>query len=414
MRILMACLKFPTEPGCSYLTTELAEALVAAGHEVEVLFIDWNAAPEAADEPDQVWRGVRIVRCTPRWVAGFGKLIRHASKFVLTARRAGRLARQRFDLTGFDAFIAWAPALTVAPLVRMARRAGIARRLLFIWDIFPDHYREIGRIPNGPPFWLARAWEQQLMDQFTVLLPTLPQNADYLRRRFKVRRGQAVRAAPIWTDVTPVPAVDRAAIRRLHGLPEDRPIAVFGGQLVEGRGFEQMLAAAAIGQATGSPLVFLFVGEGRLAPVLRADCGSNVLWRPAMPREAYLQLLGACDVGLVATVPGVTSFSFPSKTLDYLRAGLPVVAAVEPGSDFSALLQRYGVGRSVAFGDGRGFFDAAEALAAGGRIEDGARACLDEVFHVRHAVAAVVGDEPIVRRGGLSRKAALTARAAKA
>ena len=48
MRVLMACLKFPTEPGRSYLTTELAEALVKAGHEVEVLLIDWDAAPAAA------------------------------------------------------------------------------------------------------------------------------------------------------------------------------------------------------------------------------------------------------------------------------------------------------------------------------------------------------------------------------
>jgi glycosyltransferase involved in cell wall biosynthesis len=389
MRILMACLQFPTGPGCSYLTTELAEALVAAGHEVEVLFIDWNAAPTKADEPARVWNGVRIVRCTPRWMDGFGKLARHASKFVLTAHRAGRLARERFDLAGFDAFVAWAPALTVAPLAGMARRAGIARRLLFIWDVFPDHYREIGRIPGGPVFWLSRAWEQGLMDQFTVLLPTLPQNAQYLRSRFKVRTGQTVRVTPIWTDVSPVPRVDRERVRRLHGLPEDRPIAVFGGQLIEGRGFDQMLAAAAIGRERGSPLLFLFVGDGRLAPMIDAKARDNVLWRPAMPREAYLQLLGACDVGMVATVPGVTSFSFPSKTLDYLRAGLPVVAAVEAGSDFVALLQRYGVGRSVAFGDAQGFFETAEALASGGRVGAAAEACLDEVFHVRHTVAVV-------------------------
>jgi hypothetical protein len=153
------------------------------------------------------------------------------------------------------------------------------------------------------------------------------------------------------------------------------------------------LAAAAAGRAAGSPLLFLFVGDGRLAPRLRASEADNVLWRPALPREAYLELLGACDAGLVATVPGVTSFSVPSKTLDYLRAGLPVVAAVEAGSDFSALLERYGVGRAVAFGDARGFFEAAEALASGPRAGAKARACLDEVFHVRHAVQAVAGDQ---------------------
>jgi glycosyltransferase involved in cell wall biosynthesis len=389
MRVLMACLQFPIEPGRSYMTTELAQALVAAGHEVEVLVIDWDAAP-GAREPCLVWNGVRVVRCTPRSVDGLGGLVRKASKFLLTGRRAARMARDRFDLPSFDAFIAWSPALAIAPLVGMASRAGIPRRLLFIWDFFPDHHREIGVMPGGPPYWLARAWEQRLMDGFTVLLCTLSQNADYLRRRFWVRPGQAVRVTPIWSDVAPVPAADRSAVRRRHGLPEDRPIAVFGGQLVEGRGFEQMLAAAAIGRETGAPPVFLFVGDGRLAPMLRASVQDNVLWRPAMTREAYLELLGACDVGMVATVPGVTSFTIPSKTLDYLRVGLPVVAAVEPGSEFSALLERYGIGRAVAFADARGFLDAVEALAAGPRVAAAAQACLEEVFHVRHTVAAVL------------------------
>lgn len=392
MRILMACMQFPIEPGRAYLTNDLAQALVDAGHEVEVLLVDWNATPAADDGLCNVWNGVRVVRCTPRFIDGLGGLVRDASKFVLTGRRAARLAWAQFELGRFDAFIAWAPALAIAPVVRMVRRAGIAHRLLFIWDFFPDHHHEIGRIPAGAPYWLARAWEQSLMADFTAIFCTLPKNAEYLRRRFRVRPWQKVRVTPVWSEVSPVPDTDRAAVRRLHGLPQDRPIAVFGGQLVEGRGFEQMLAAAEIGRKTGSPLLFLFVGAGRLAPMLQAQTKGrdNVLWRPALPREAYLQLLGACNVGLAATVAGVSSFSIPSKTLDYLRAGLPVVAAVEPGSDFAALLERYGVGRAVAFGDAPGFLAAAEALASTQDVGAAARTCLDDVFHVRHAVAAIM------------------------
>ncbi len=392
MRFLMACMQFPTEPGHSYMTTELAQALVAAGHAVEVLLIDWDAAPSAADGPGADWNGVRVVRCTPRQIGGLGPLVRNASKFVLTGRHARRLARDHFDLEGFDAFIAWTPALAFGSCVGMARRAGIPRRLLFIWDFFPDHHREIGLIPGGPPYWLARALEQRLMDAFNVLLCTLPQNADYLRRRFRVRPDQAVRVAPIWSDMAPIPDAGRSVVRRRHALPEDRPIAVFGGQLVEGRGFDQMLAAAAIARARGSPLVFLFVGGGRLAPALKAEACDNVLWRPALPKQAYLELLTACEVGMVATVPGVSSFTIPSKTLDYLRAGLPVVAAVEAGSEFSALLERHGVGRAVPFDDARGFFSAVESLAAGPSIHAAAQDCLDAVFHVRHTVAAVLGE----------------------
>ncbi len=392
----MICMQYPTGPGRSYLTTELADALMAQGHQVEVLLLDWAGSPGGPEHAQITETGVRVVRCGAHAVTGLGRTVQGASKFLLSGWALAQTARRRMRLEAFDAAIAWAPLSAVAPLVPLLGKAGIEHRLLFIWDVFPDHHHEIGRIPGGLPLRLARALEQRLMDAFTTLFCTLPGNAAYLRRRWRVKPGQSVRVTPIWSDVTPPPPADRAAVRAQHGLPLDRPIAVFGGQLTEGRGFEQMLAAAEEGQAAGSPLLYLFVGHGRLAPHVRAKALAqpNLAWRPALARDEYLQLLCACDVGLVATVPGVTSFSIPSKTLDYLRAGLPVAAAVEHGNDYAAILERYGVGRAVPFRDASAFRREAEHLAtdpaARARARQGAPLCLDEVFDVRHAVRAVL------------------------
>lgn len=394
MRLLMVAMQFPVEPGQSYLTTELADALVAAGHKVEVLHLDWHAAPGGPTRTFFTDSGVRVVRCAPR-ALGRPSLLRHASKFVLSGRHAARVAWRHFDLESFDALIAWMPAMAIAPLLPLIRRAGVGHRLLFIWDFFPDHHREIGRMPGGLPFRIARWWEQREMDRFTAMICTLPGNEAYLRAQYRVRPDQRVLVTPIWADTTPLPPVDRAAVRRQYDLPADAPIAVFGGQLVEGRGFEQMLGAAEAGRAAGSPLRYLFVGDGRLAPMIRerAATTNNVLYRPPLTRVDYLPLLGACDVGMVATVPGVTSFSIPSKTVDYLRASLPVVAAVEHGSDFAAILEGWQVGRTVPFGDLAGFHRMAEMLATDPAIRAEARnnaaRCLDEIFDVRRAVATI-------------------------
>jgi glycosyltransferase involved in cell wall biosynthesis len=220
----------------------------------------------------------------------------------------------------------------------------------------------------------------------------LPANADYLRRRFRIDAAQKVLVTPIWGDGTLVRGASRAAVRRRHALPASGTIAVFGGQLVEGRGFEQMFAAADAALRSGSDLKFLFVGEGRLGPAIqeRAATRGNVLYRAQLSRPDYLELLGACDVGMVATVPGVTSFSIPSKTIDYLRAGLPIIAAVEHGNDFVRILEDYGVGAAVPFGRAELFFTEAERLASGGKITAAAARCLEEVFDVRHAVATVL------------------------
>jgi glycosyltransferase involved in cell wall biosynthesis len=274
--------------------------------------------------------------------------------------------------------------------------AGSPHRRLCIWDFFPDHHRQIGRIPGGVPYLAARYVEQRLLRHFDTIFCTLPGNADYLRGNFRLTAEQQVRIAPIWCEGTLRPPVDRAEIRRKYDLPPEAPIAVFGGQLVAGRGFDQMFAAADNAIEAGSPLLFVFVGEGPFAAEVRKRSlsQSNIRLIPAMPRDAYLDLLDACDVGMAATVPGVTSFSIPSKTLDYLRSGLPVIAAVEARSDFVAILEKYGVGTGVPFGESWAFRQQAERLATDpavkAKIREAARQCLDEVFDLRHAVANIL------------------------
>jgi glycosyltransferase involved in cell wall biosynthesis len=392
MRFLIVTMQYPTTPGQSYLTTELADALVAAGHAVEVLHLDWHAAANSATEEFTTTTGIRVVRCAAKSISHFGKLVRNASKFVLSGLHAAQVARSHFDLTSFDAAIAWMPATAIAPLVRMIERARIPNRLLFIWDFFPEHHHEIGRISGGLPLWVARAWEQALLKRFTAILCTLQGNADYLRRHFRVQPSQRVLVTPIWGDTSPVARVDRAAVRRRHSLPSTVPIAVFGGQLVEGRGFEQMFDAADSAMNAGSKMVFLFVGDGRLAAAIRkhAETRTNVFYRPSLSRSQYLELLGACDVGMVATVPGVSSYSIPSKTIDYLRAALPIIAAVEHGNDYARILEHYDVGVAVPFGEPALFYAEAERLAYGGRITEAAARCLEEIFDVRHAVTTVL------------------------
>lgn len=392
MRILIAAMRFPTLQGETYQTTVLADALARAGHEVEVLHLDWDAPTRGAkSQIFQTANGQRVVRCAPRAIGGAGSLVRHASKFVLSGRHAARVARRTFALETFDALVMWMPALAFGPLVRQAKAAGIRNRLLIVWDFFPDHYREIGRIPFRPAVAAARGLEQALLKDFTAIFCTLPGNAEYLRSNYRLGDSQKVHVMPVWSDISPVGTVDRGAVRQRHGLREASPVAVFGGQFVAGRGFELMLDAADCAHAAGSPLQFLFVGDGDLASIVAARAGnsSNIDYRPALHRTAYLELLGACDVGMVATVPGVSSFSFPSKTADYLRAGLPVATAVEPGSDFVAMLENYRVGGGVAFGEAEGFFRLAERLAGRGDVGSDAQRCLAEVFDIAHAVSTL-------------------------
>lgn len=396
MRFLLLPMRFPLESGCTYLTTDLADALLDAGHEVEVLQLDWAASPGGPTERLASERGIPVLRVCPRAIGRRGSLLFKASKFILSARHVGREARRGLSIGDFDAIVGWMQASAFAPVVREAIRAGVATRLLFVWDIFPDHHAEIGLVPPGPARWLAKRFEESVVRKFTTIFCTLPSNCEYLRQHFRLTAGQDLRVTPVWTKLEPALRVDRARVRARHGLPAHAPFAVFGGQIAAGRGFEQMLDAADLACRTGSSLAFLFVGDGPMAGDLAA-CVSirpNVFYLPALPTEEYRELLAACEVGMIATVPGVTSHTMPSKTLDYLKAGLPVIAAIEPGNAFARLLEQRRIGRAVPFGEARAFQEEAAFLATDRAFREGLSertySCLAEVFDVRLAVYAIL------------------------
>ena len=113
-----------------------------------------------------------------------------------------------------------------------------------------------------------------------------------------------------------------------------------------------------------------------------------------MARNEFLSLLTACDIGLIATVPQVDSSSFPTKTIDYLRASLPIVAAVEAASDYRAFLDRWQIGISLAAGDANALFAALTRVADDPEMAVGferkARACLEEVFDAKRAAQRIL------------------------
>jgi glycosyltransferase involved in cell wall biosynthesis len=421
MRFLFLSTRYSADPADPYMTDELAAGLIAGGHSVDVLLIDWDAAESRPTREIRGRSGERIVTVTPRAFRNLGRLVFRASKLILSSRHAASAMRRHFDHAQHDAVIAWTPALSVAAPLLRAVRSGIRHRLLIIFDFFPNCHLEAGIIRSRPVYWVAKWLEDRLYRLFTAFIANLPGNVDYLLRHYPVPAGARVICSPIWTDATVPQLADRADVRRRYALPLDRPIAVFGGQFSEGRGIEQMLGAARIEQAKGARTLYLFVGDGRLRPMIEdaaAKC-DNVRVQPPAPRSEYLSLVAACDVGMVATVKEFTSWAFPSKTIDYLRAGIPVVTAVEPGSDYPALIQSYGVSENVECGDAATFQQAVEKLASSPTPRDelkrSARRCLDEVFDVRHAVNAVLravgepADLPLDQKKAIVTRTAVTA-----
>ena len=275
MRILMLCTKYPLDPNDRYMTNELAAAFAADGHAVQVVATDWDASPGDLPRLARPQPGVDVLVVSATVVRGFGRFIRNASKWTLSSLFALRHMRRTIRGQRFDVTVCFTPCVTIAAQLLWATQRWAACRLakqsiLIVFDFFPYHHRSIELVPGGPVFAAARLFETALVRRFHAIGCTTPANMAYLKAHYRLRPEQKVVLTPLWSETAPPPVRPRETVRSQHGLPSDCRIIVFGGQITEGRGVDEMLAVAAMAEQVRPDLAFLFVGDGRTRPSDRA------------------------------------------------------------------------------------------------------------------------------------------------
>jgi glycosyltransferase involved in cell wall biosynthesis len=99
-----------------------------------------------------------------------------------------------------------------------------------------------------------------------------------------------------------------------------------------------------------------------------------------LPRADYVNLLAACDVGLVLVKPE-SLVAVPYKACDYAAAGLALVNSL-PG-ELAALIESHSAGMPYTAGDGQSLARAITALAADRR----------RLLEMRHAARRMAAAE---------------------
>lgn len=403
---LLLVSKFGRSEADRYLTNDLADAFVRRGFRVTVVVIPWDAPPGGPRETYRTATGVEVLESAPvgaSWLGRHGNLLVKwiGSSWLARARMRRYLGNRRFSVL-----------YAMSPLVSQGFSLDWALRrcdgaYAHLVDFFPFHHRSLGVIPGGPVLVAAAAAENALARRFDVVSGMSLAGEAYLASRYRLRPSQMIAQLPLWGPQSTVDSVNQASVRATHRLPPDRPIAVFGGQIAEGRGIEDILQAAALARSRSSDVFFLLIGRGPLSAVVEqaiVEGADNVMLLDQIGRDSYLSLVAACDVGIVATVANVDVPTFPSKTIDYLRAGVPVAASVEGSTDFGAFVEARGFGKATTAGDPTRLLDTIETIVRNpaGRMAmvQAGRATLREVFNPESAVETVLDQLARSREGG--------------
>lgn len=356
MFVLIVSAVYPPEPVVSARTSYgLAKMLHDRGHRV-LVFAPFPSRPAGKRYPGfpkkVYWRqesaeGVEAVRCAS--ISSSRSTL--ASRFIenlsfgLTA--GWRLLRQRPrpDLIYSNTWPLFATGLLV-----LASRLCRIPIILHIKDVYPESLLVQKRITKDG--WLSRILHR--LDRWIanecMAIVVLSNRFARLYAEDREVEPRRIYVVPDWVDdrIWQLQSDNELGlIREKHGIPKGAFLLVYAGNIGEAAGVEGLLDAFASLQDL--PAVHLLIaGEGSHLEycqrmVKDQSIGRIYFHNPWAFEETASVLLDA-DALILPTRGAQSHASMPSKLVDYLYAGHPLIVAANPDTELARVIEQAGCG----------------------------------------------------------------------
>lgn len=355
---------WPDVAATAQLLTDMAETLVARGHEVHVVCSRGGYGGGSVRlAQEELRNGVQIHRVA---ATGLGRkrmlhrICDYATFFSTALARC--LALPRMDVC---------VALTTPPFVGSIgaayKRLRGAALVLWTMDMYPEIAAAMGVVrPTSIEYKLLRelaGWIYRHADRVISL-------ANEMTRRL---RGYGVPAdrittIPSWSPGEAVsPHADsHTPFRERHGINGDF-VVMYSGNMGVVHEFPTILSAAQRLQHR-EHLKFVFVGEGTqkrwLIEEVRRQGLKNVQFCPYQPLSSLSESLGAANMHLISMKSNVEGLLVPSKLYGILAAGRPSVLVGPEGNEVARRITASGSGWVVPPGHPHKLAERIEALIA--------------------------------------------------
>lgn len=348
MKIFFLTLAYPTDSLDRNLYTDLIDEITLRGNEVIVFRPDESRNLGRASEVSR--NKAKVVSVPTGRITKVGRFIK-AINTVMLERRFKRAISQYLDVKP-DLLIYSTPPITFVRVIEfMKRRTGCSTYLL-LKDIFPQNAVDLGMIKKDSIVYkYFRKTEKRLYKISDKIGCMSPANVEYLLKHNPEIDPSKVHVNPNSIRPTPVdeiPAPD-VSILDQYGIPKNKFKLVYGGNLGKPQGIDFLLDS--ITALSVLPDVHLtIVGDGteykRIEKYIMDNKLSNITLLKTLVKSEYKALLVCMDVGLVFLDSRFTIPNFPSRVLDYMDMGLPIVAVTDVVTDLGKFIIENNAGKS--------------------------------------------------------------------
>ena len=282
----------------------------------------------------------------------------------------------------FDLVLYSTPPITLVGVIRYIKKRDGARSYLLLKDIFPQNAVDLNMMTKsglkGLLYRYFRGREKQLYAVSDRIGCMSEANVRYVTEHNAEVLPERVEVCPNCIEVQDVSAVpqQRRSIREKYGIPQEKTVFVYGGNLGKPQGIPFIIECLRRMQEHPDAY-FLIVGDGtefgRLQAFAEKEKPSNMKLLRRLPKDDYDRMIAACDVGLIFLDHRFTIPNFPSRLLAYMQAGLPVLAATDPNTDVGRVIEAGGFGWWCESNDAEEFAKRAEQALGADLAEMGGR-----------------------------------------
>lgn len=267
----------------------------------------------------------------------------------------------------WDLILYSTPPITFPNVIKflMKKNPGV-RTYLLLKDIFPQNAVDLGMISKiSPLYWFFRRKEKQLYRLSDYIGCMSPANVRYIIEHNPEVLPERVEVAPNSIELKPQVHVDRVSLRQRYGLPIDRPVFIFGGNLGKPQGIDFLIQCLDM-NANRENCFFLVIGTGTELPLLKkwhqTRQPHSVKVLDGIPKEAFDNLVQSCDVGMIFLDHRFTIPNFPSRLLSYLEYAMPVLCVTDANTDIGRIVEDNGFGYWCESESAKEFTDTLERM----------------------------------------------------
>ena len=227
----------------------------------------------------------------------------------------------------FDLIIYCTPPITFLYAIRYVKKRDGARTYLLLKDIFPQNAVDLGMFSTtglkGILYQYFRKQEKKLYAISDSIGCMSPANLEYVQKHNQEIKREKVEVCPNCIELEELESIDeldkklfdektgietgieaRTTIRKKYGLPVNKKIFIYGGNLGKPQGIPFLIKC--LRACTELDCYFLIVGDGTEKHLLveymeekQAKQPKNIKLIEQLPQDEYTQLVSACDVGLI-------------------------------------------------------------------------------------------------------------------